>query len=384
MFGLSISEILIISLILVTSLNCILNYFCCSRTLKLFETKQNLRIAINKLRIYDQYVLSKVNLVVALFYFVVSYCFFSEINGANNFLLMFSCLLSFGLSLITIFVSRLYYCYTCNVLLETKINELDCFVLNLKRLVSIYLPFVICSFVVPFVYLLDIDYIWRHILCVISLALILCLWMIFNPKMVIFSNGAKKIEKNSFLRYRLEQVFEAHGIKKYELYLWDSSRSKEANAMVCGFKKYHLLLSSSLVEEITLPELESVILHEIGHIKNKHLLKLMIGKIFMIISITFMILAPYLFNLNYFYKVIFCFLTVLIVVLELIASIGVERRYELEADSYANCYSDSELFSSALKKIVKYEEVEHKNLVDEIFQSHPDIDQRIDVKEKEK
>ena len=55
--------------------------------------------------------------------------------------------------------------------------------------------------------------------------------------------------------------------------------------MVSGIRTFYLFVSSSLIEEVTLPELETVITHEIGHIKNKHLLKIMIGKIFVFASI---------------------------------------------------------------------------------------------------
>ena len=103
--------------------------------------------------------------------------------------------------------------------------------------------------------------IFNHLLCVFSLVLVLWFWIFITPKFVVLSNKAKKIQKNSLLRYRLEQIFSGHGIENYELYYWDTSRSKESNAMVSGVRKYHVFVSSTLIEEVTLPELEAIVLH---------------------------------------------------------------------------------------------------------------------------
>ena len=83
------------------------------------------------------------------------------------------------------------------------------------------------------------------------------------------------------------------------------------------------------------------------------------------------------FLLNEFYKVVFYVLALIMFILEILASIAVERKYELEADSYANCYSDPALFASAIKKVIKYE-CEDFNLFDELFQSHPSYTKRIE------
>ena len=52
---------------------------------------------------------------------------------------------------------------------------------------------------------------------------------------------------------------------------------------------------------------------------------------------------------------------------------------------YATAYNDPELFSSALRKISKYEYEEEKSKIDDLFQSHPDIKERIEkVRQGEK
>ena len=300
----------------------------------------------------------------------------SKIPG-SGYVFFLACALSFPLTLITTFASRVCYCYTCNVLLETKLNEIECLILNLKRLLAVYAPFLVISLVVPSIYLLPFDMMVLNVICVVSLLVILVLWIILTPKVMAISYNAKEVEKNTLLRYRLEKIMAKHSIKRYKLYCWDSSRSKESNAMVSGVGKCYLFISSCLLEELTLPELETVITHEIGHVKNNHLLKMMIGKLFVIIALIAMALIPYAFEFGVFEKIGFYFLSIIAVCLGFVIGVKIERNYESQADMYAACYNDPELFASALKKISK-NEVQDQNKMDELFQSHPDIKERIE------
>ena len=144
-FNMTISEIIIISLFFVTTINCALTYFCCTKSLKVFEVDKSINKAINRLRLLDEYLLSKINLIVALFYFVLCYLFIDSKWPELDYLFFFSCVLSFPLTLVTTFASRVCYCYTCNVLMETKLNEFECLIVNFKRLIVAYLPFLISS-----------------------------------------------------------------------------------------------------------------------------------------------------------------------------------------------------------------------------------------------
>jgi len=381
-FNISISELLIISLFFITAMNCALTYFCCVKSLKILEKDKSISKAINRLRILDQYLLSKVNLLVALFYFGISYLFVEHMFPDSEYIFFFSCVLSFPLSLISTFASRVCYCYTCNVLLETKLNELECLILNFKRMIVVYLPFFIISFIVSTVYMFELSYFLSNIICTILLLIVIVLWVLLAPKVMILNYKAKEIEDNSLLKYRLNKLMDKHGIKHYKLYYWDSSRSKESNAMVSGFIKHYLFISSCLIEEVTLPELETIITHEIGHIKNNHLVKLMFGKLFVIGMMILTIVLPFTLEFGYNQKALFYLLAVFIVFVGLIVGVALERRYENQADMYASCYNDPELFESAIRKITKYEE-EKKNKIDGLFQSHPNSEDRIKKIKKE-
>ena len=380
--GLSITEMLVLSLFFMTTINCILTYYCCNKSLKILDNDNSIGKAISKLRMFDDYVLSKINMIVAIFYFVLSYLFVESKIGESNYDFFLGCVLSFPLTLITTFASRVCYCYTCNLLLETKLNEIECLIVNFKRLFSIYLPFLIISFVVPTVYLFDFSEHILTVICIIILLLVLVFWVFISPKVTVLNCKAKEIEKNTLLRYRLEKLMDKHGVKKYKLYVWDSSRSKESNAMVSGFITNYLFISSSLIEDVTLPELETVITHEIGHVKNNHLIKMLFGKIFIMCLLIGFAIMPSLLKLDEFEQILFYLLSICVACFILVIGVKIERKYEEQADMYATGYNDPELFASALRKITKYEEDNAITKFDELFSSHPNFNDRINKSQK--
>ena len=137
-----------------------------------------------------------------------------------------------------------------------------------------------------------------------------------------------------------------------------------------------------MIEEVTLPELETVITHELGHVKHNHLLKMMIGKLFVIASLVVLAVVPYMLDLGQMEKGMFYLFIIMVVCVGIIIGVKIERKYELQADMYAACYNDPELFASALRKITKYEEDEESAL-DSVFQSHPSTSDRIEKVKKD-
>ena len=110
MFGMSPFETLIIAFLFITSFDCVLAYFCSTNALKILKEKKSISQAINKLRIYDQYILSKANIIVAIVYFIISYFFISSLT-TSIYVVLFSISLAFIITLLTTFASRLCYCY---------------------------------------------------------------------------------------------------------------------------------------------------------------------------------------------------------------------------------------------------------------------------------
>src|SRR3989442_5272187 len=55
-----------------------------------------------------------------------------------------------------------------------------------------------------------------------------------------------------------------------------SKRSRHSNAFFTGFGRFRkIVLFDTLVQQLTEPELEAVLAHEIGHFKKKHIPKML-------------------------------------------------------------------------------------------------------------
>ncbi|MFC1514946.1 M48 family metallopeptidase [Candidatus Omnitrophota bacterium] len=143
-----------------------------------------------------------------------------------------------------------------------------------------------------------------------------------------------------------------------------SRRSTKSNAYFTGLGKYRrIALFDTLIAKHTVGELVSVLAHEIGHYKKKHILKSQIlsiaatGALFLLLS--FFINNPGLFaafkmeQLSVYASLFFFgFLyTPVSMVFSLVASV-ISRKHEFEADRYvADTFSQPEAFILALKKL---------------------------------
>jgi STE24 endopeptidase len=151
------------------------------------------------------------------------------------------------------------------------------------------------------------------------------------------------------LRERLLALAKRAGFRAQGIQIMDGSkRSRHSNAYFTGFGRFRkIVLFDTLVQQLTEPELEAVLAHEIGHYKKKHILK------FMFISAAGSLLSLYLLsvlaNQAWFYGA-FGFASDSIVPALLLFSLlsGVvvfwlsplinqlSRRYEYEADAFAS------------------------------------------------
>jgi len=166
--------------------------------------------------------------------------------------------------------------------------------------------------------------------------------------------------KQSIQTYAQSQNFKLKGLFKMD----GSRRSSKSNAFFTGFGKYRrIVLFDTLIKNHSIDELVSVLAHEMGHYKKKHILKMMIisivtnGLMFFILSL--FINNPGMFdafrmdNLSiYASLLLFSFLyTPINMILSLAGNI-LSRKHEYEADEYAvSTYKKSEAFILALKKL---------------------------------
>jgi STE24 endopeptidase len=166
--------------------------------------------------------------------------------------------------------------------------------------------------------------------------------------------------KDSIIAYTKKVDFPLKG-----LFVMDGSkRSKKSNAFFTGFgKNKRIALFDTLIENHTVGELVSVLAHEVGHYKKKHILKGMIisilhmGLMFYFLSIFLshqgLFEAFYMDNMSVYAGLIF--FGMLYTPIEMILSVIMQvfsRKNEFEADRFAaETTENSEYMISALKKL---------------------------------
>ena len=143
-----------------------------------------------------------------------------------------------------------------------------------------------------------------------------------------------------------------------------SKRSTKSNAFFTGFGKFRrIVLFDTLINKHTVDELVSILAHEMGHYKKKHILKSILISI-ITTGLMFFILSLFINNPGLFsafkmqhtsiYASLFFFAFLYTPINMVISIFGniYSRKYEYEADTYAIAtYEKPESMISALKKM---------------------------------
>jgi len=166
--------------------------------------------------------------------------------------------------------------------------------------------------------------------------------------------------KTAIENYAKSQKFKLKGVFTMDA----SKRSSKSNAFFTGFGRFRrIVLFDTLIKKHTVDELVSVLAHEMGHYKKKHILKSILLSI-ITTGLMFFILSLFINNEGLFsaFKMahtsiyaslfFFAFLYTPINLLISIFSKILSRKHEYEADLYASTtYGKSESMISALKKL---------------------------------
>jgi len=206
---------------------------------------------------------------------------------------------------------------------------------------------------------------WAWLWCWMALTLFqICLMFvapvvilpIFN-KFIPLPEGELRAAIEDYARtqhFRLKGVFTMDG----------SKRSTKSNAFFTGFGRFkRIVLFDTLIEKHTVDELVSVLAHEMGHYRKKHILKSMLISI-LTSGLMFFILSLFINNRELFaafgmehvsvYASLF-FFGFLYAPIEMLLSVFgniLSRRHEYEADAFAvDTYGKPEAMISALKKL---------------------------------
>lgn len=166
--------------------------------------------------------------------------------------------------------------------------------------------------------------------------------------------------KHSIESYAQAQQFKLKGVFKMDA----SKRSTKSNAFFIGFGKFRrIVLFDTLIKNHSVDELVSILAHEMGHYKKKHIIKSLIISI-ITTGVMFFILSLFINNQGLFaaFKMqdtsiyaslfFFAFLYTPINMLISIFSKILSRKHEYEADIYAaETYKKPESMISALKTL---------------------------------
>lgn len=199
--------------------------------------------------------------------------------------------------------------------------------------------------------------------------------------------------ENEELKESISTLAKDAGVTVENVYSFDMSKNtKKANAAFTGLgKSKRIILGDTLLENFSLDEIETVIAHELGHYKKKHILKnIIIGTLSSFLTF-FLIAVLYDYSLKYFGFAdrttiaaipLLSLWAMIIGLVQAPLTNMLSRKFEYEADSYSVSVTNKPVvFADALKKL------NEQNLGDEnphpfvewYFYSHPSIKKRIET-----
>lgn len=167
------------------------------------------------------------------------------------------------------------------------------------------------------------------------------------------------------LRTAIEEYARQQDFKMQGVFTMDGSRrSSKSNAFFTGFGRFRrIALFDTLVAKHTVPELVSILAHEMGHYKKKHILRMILMSVFTT-GIMLFLLSRFINNAGLFaaFKMehlsvyasllFFGFLYTPLQMLFSLFGNYLSRRYEYQADAYAvTTYGNAEAMMTALKKL---------------------------------
>ncbi len=200
----------------------------------------------------------------------------------------------------------------------------------------------------------------------------------------------KPIE-NEELKNRVLKLAEKAGMKVENIFQFNMSKNtKKANAMFTGLgKTKKIILGDTLLNEYTTDEIETVIAHEMGHYKHKHIIKnLFIGTVSSFLMF-FLIAYFYQISLSWFsfsnisqiaaLPVLSLWAMIVGFLMEPLTNI-ISRKFEYQADEYAvKSTNKKQIFINTLNKLTEQNlsDKDPHPLIEWLFYSHPSIKNRV-------
>ncbi len=266
-----------------------------------------------------------------------------------------------------------------------------------REVATLQFKFLLLPLLPMFVYLVIIDalqwlpyaakvFIMEHPYVLIGLILpVIASAYILAPLLMQLLWKTKPLASDSVLKGKLDRLTKQSGIKYRDIVVWQTGSLLIANAAVAGTfsGNRRIFLTDALLEYFTDEEIETVVAHELGHIRYKHIPTYMLFSIFYLLSYPFFyffIETPLVahFGESQILATLCSlgFLTVYFVFIFRYLS----RRCEHQADLYAVALTGKpNAFENALLKLAVLNSVPKSiRRFFEIFNTHPSIERRID------
>jgi len=196
---------------------------------------------------------------------------------------------------------------------------------------------------------------------------------------------------NESLKEKIMHLCKNAGLKVGNVYKFDMSKNtKKANAAFTGLgKTKRILLGDTLLDKYTEDEIETVIAHELGHYKKKHIIKnIFIGTLSSFLTF-YLIAHLHQASLSWFgftgiteissLPLLGLWATIIGLIQAPITN-AISRRFEFQADNYAvTSTQKSDAFIKTLEKLTDQNlgDREPHPFVEWFFYSHPSINNRI-------
>ncbi len=189
--------------------------------------------------------------------------------------------------------------------------------------------------------------------------------MFYSTLIVPLFNKQTPLEEG-LLKKSLEEFVQKAGFKLDQLFVIDGSkRSTRANAYFAGFgPKKRVVLYDTLINDLEIDEIVAVLAHEVGHYKRKHIVyNFIIGTI--ITAFTLYLLSIFINNdllanalgvaTSNFHIGLIAFGLLYTPISEITSLINniISRKFEYQADNYANNFGLGKSLITALKKLSK-------------------------------
>ncbi len=193
------------------------------------------------------------------------------------------------------------------------------------------------------------------------------------------------------LKNRIIELSKDSGLKVENVFRFNMSKTtKKANAAFTGLgKTKRIILGDTLIENYSNDEIETVIAHELGHYKKKHIVKnIILGTVFSFLTL-FLIAFLYEISLSWFgfetrteiaALPLLSLWGMLIGLIQTPISNIISRKYEYEADEYAiKLTQKKEDFKNTLERLTDQNlgDREPHPFVEWYSYSHPSINRRL-------